>query len=947
MRSRALYGICVPTLFAAAAVIAGAATDAPIAYEHQTWQTESGLPQNSVHSIAQTKDGYLWLATEDGLARFDGVKFVVFDSENTPQLRNNNIRCLLEARDGSLWIATADGLTRLQHGQFSLFTTNQGLPSNNVLSLSQDGAGVLTATTSDGAAEFQSGAFRRKLERATGALQVLPSELANADVQALLTDRLGRLWIGTRDGLFVRKEGRTEKVVLRPLLGSNQVTALSEDAAGTIWVGTEAGAARIVADKLSPIASPDSVSQGLILSFFEDREGDMWIGTDSEGVTVLRDQRFRKFGREQGMPEELVRCVYEDARGMLWAGTDGHGLLRFNGQSFSSLTASDGLSSDVILSIASDAHDNLLVGTPDGLNILHQGYVQLLTSADGLPDDFIRSIYRDADGSVWIGTRRGLAHYLNGRFTNYTTADGLPSDFVGAILRGKNGVLWVGTLKGLICIRGGNVERPQPLKGFGEAITALYEDDDGVLWIGGDSGGLARLQRQQALQFPAALGLPNSVSGIAEDSKSQLWITSPHGLFRVSKAELNAYAADKKAVVSVVSYGTGDGLPVNEFSTGGHPTILKDRRNAIWLASAKGLVAIDQQHTAPDGVAPLVALEHVTAGDRVIDPAEVRAFGPGLERISFEYTGLSFAAPQQIRFKYRLEGFDKSWIDAGTRRTAYYTNLPPGAYRFVVLARNKDGVWSRRGAWLSFQLRPHVYQTAWFRSLAVLMLAGLAYMLYRRRVNQVRMQFNAVMAERNRIARDIHDTLAQGFVGVSVQVELARRLMSTSLDAANKVLEQTQTLVQESLAEARRSIWNLRSESGLHEDLPSKLSKAVRRSVDNRGLDVSLEVSGVYRPLPATVETEVLRIGQEAVANVVRHANATRLEVRLIFDSTKAKMDISDNGQGFVPDEQAKAAGGHFGLRGMRERAEAIRGKLSVTTAIGKGTQVSLELPLK
>ncbi len=949
MRFRARIGVRVPALFGVLAAISGVAaadTDAPIAYEHQTWQTENGLPQNSVHSIAQTRDGFLWLATEDGLARFDGLKFVVYNSENTAQLRNNNIRHLLETSDGSLWIATADGLARLRKGQFSVFTTQQGLPSNNVLSLFRDRTGVVTAITTEGAAVYANGSFQPTMQASSGASQLLPPQFKNAGVQSTLTDGRGNLWIGTTEGLFVHKEGRTEKVALRPGLGSDHVTALSEDSAGVIWVGTEAGVARIAGGKLQPIASPDSISQGLILSFLEDREGDMWVGTDSGGVTVLRDQKFRKYGREQGVPEELIRCVYEDSRGTLWAGTNGHGLLRFNGRSFSALTTAQGLSSDIVLAIVGDSHGTLFVGTPDGLNIIHEGHVQILTSADGLPDDFVRSIFSDTDGSLWMGTRRGLAHYSNGRITNYTTADGLPSDFVGVIVRGKDGVLWAGTLKGLVSIRRGQREPVQSAGGFREAITALYEDRAGVLWLGSDSAGLARVEGRQLLRFPAALGLPNSISGIAEDANGQLWITSPHGVFRVSKAELNAYAENDNATVAVISYGTADGLPVNEFSTGGHPTILKDRRNTMWFASAKGLVSIDARHSAPNRVAPLVAVEQITAGDRVLDPAQAKAFGPGLDRISFEYTGLSFAAPQQIRFKYRLEGFDRSWIDAGTRRTAYYTNLPPGSYRFVVFARNNDGLWSREGASLQFQLRPHAYQTKWFRALVVVFFAGLVYMIYRWRVHQVRTQLNAVMAERNRIARDIHDTLAQGFVGVSVQLELARRLMATSLDSANRVLEQTQALVQESLAEARRSIWNLRSESGLDEDLPSKLSKAVRQSVQNRNLDVSLEVSGVYRPLPAAVETEVLRIGQEAVANVVRHSNATRLQVTLAFDSTKAQMNISDNGRGFVPEEQGKA-GGHFGLRGMRERAEAIRAKLSVTTAIGKGTQVFLELPLK
>jgi signal transduction histidine kinase/ligand-binding sensor domain-containing protein len=940
MQLRTPLGLPLPLLFLLATGFCSAAAagaDAPARYEHQTWRTENGLPQNSVHSITQSGDGYIWFATEGGLARFDGLKFVVFDTENTAGLRSNNIRCLLEGSDKSLWIGTADGLTRLQNGKFRSFTTEQGLPGNNILSMARDAAGALQVITTEGNALYQDGRFSRESESAPG------SNLA----AVTLTDRRGRLWIGANDSLTVRENGHAKTLKLRTLASGN-ITALAEDRAGAIWVGTEAGAAWIVGDQVVPVASPDSVAHGLILSLFEDREGDMWIGTDAGGVTVFRDQRFRKFGRLEGMPDDLIRCVYEDSLGILWAGTNGHGLRRFNGRTFSSVTTANGLSSDVVLSLAGDSNGDLLVGTPDGLNIMHQGHVQWLTSADGLPDDFVRSIYEDRDGSLWMGTRRGLGHYVGGQVTNYTTANGLPSDLVGVILRSNNGCLWAGTLKGLVCLTGGKVTRPPSLEGRRpDAVTSLFEDGRGVLWIGTETAGLTRLAGQHAFQFPLTLGLPKTISGIVEDSNGQLWMTSPHGLFRAFRSELDAYAEGKSGAVSVSAYGTGDGLPVNEFSTGGHPTVWKDHRNTIWLASAKGIVSIDAEHTAPNRFPPSVVIEHVTADGRVLDPNQVSVFGPDLSRLSFEYTGLSFAAPQQIRFKYRLEGFDRTWIDAGSRRAAYYTNLPPGNYRFAVQARNNDGLWNNDRASLSFELRPHLYQTNWFRGLFLLAIAALAYAFYRWRVNHVRQQFNAVMAERTRIAREIHDTLAQGFVGVAVQLELVRRLMSTSLESAGEILQQAQTLVQESLAEARRSIWNLRSEPGPDQDLRSKLSKAVQQSVQNRGLDVTIEVTGAYRPLPARIETEVLRIGQEAVMNVVRHANATRLDVSFAFDSTKAQMTICDDGQGFIPQEYPAAADGHFGLRGMRERAEGINAKLSVTAAAGKGTQVTLELPLK
>ncbi|MBV8896595.1 MAG: hypothetical protein JO051_08795 [Acidobacteriaceae bacterium] len=815
----------------AGGVWANPADFAPVQYEHQTWRTENGLPQNSVHAITQTSDGFLWVATEGGVARFDGLKF---DTE----------------------------------------AGNKG-----------------------------------------------PAAFPSSDLSLVA------------------------KLNLAQQLPGKKITAVFEDRAGTVWVGTETGALRMVKGRVYGVASPDPLANEFILCFFQDREGDIWVGTDSGGLTVLREQRFRKYGREDGIPEELVRCVFEDSHGVLWAGTSAHGLRKFEGQRFSSMTAAAGLTSDVILSLAEDARGRLLAGTPDGLNILTGKRVLWLTSADGLPDDFIRSIYKDGDGSLWMGTRRGLAHYDVGRVTNYTTSDGLPSDLIGATLRGSDGCLWAGTLKGLARRCGG--ARWAAVGHRDAAITALFQDSAGVLWVGTDAAGLARWDGNRWFSYPPTLGLPSNISGIVEDGHGQLWITSPHGLFRARRGDLGIYAAGRVQSVPFSSYGTSDGLPVNEFAAGGHPTVWKDRKNTIWLASAKGAVSMDALHTEPNPIAPAVVIEQVAADDRLLNPRQGTEFGPGVSRLSFAYAGLSFAAPQQVRFKYRLEGFDEAWVDAGTRRTAYYTNLPPGHYRFVVLARNNDGLWASQGADLSFQLRPHYYQTNWFRVFLLMALVGVVYAFYRWRVEYVRSQFDAVMAERNRIAREIHDTLAQGFVAVSLKLELARRLMRSSSEEAVEAIEQAQTLVQQSLGEARRSIWDLRSGAPGDENLGSKLSKVVRQAMGDNAADLKIHITGAQQRLPERVESELLRIGQEAVTNITRHAGATQVNVTLAFDANKARMTISDDGRGFAPGDYANGMNGHFGLRGMRERAKEIRGELTVTSAPGHGTQICLELPVK
>lgn len=920
-------------------------TAAPVSprYAWQTWRTENGLPQNSVHSIAQTSDGYIWLATEGGLARFDGLKFVVFDVDNTPQFRSNNIRHLLIASSQAMWIATAAGVIRYRGADFTSFTVAQGLPSDNVFSISEDISGAVWAFTSAGSAVYSNGLFVPKTPHVNSRL----AESFDA-AKPHIVDHQGRTWAGMDKIVKFYAAGETKIFAVGAKLSEAEVTTLYEDRAGAIWVGTENGLARISDGNINVIGAPDSVVHGFILSLFEDREGDIWVGTDSGGVTVLRAQRFGTFDRSAGMPDDLVRCIFEDSNGVVWVGTDGDGLRRFNGRSFSPFTTEDGLSSNIILSLANDQNGNLLVGTPDGLDVIRGKHIQTVTSSDGLPDDLIRSIYKDIDGSIWMGTRRGLVHQTHGIFKTYTVADGLPSDLIGSILRGKDGRLWIGTLKGLSCLRDDHVEQIAGSRRMKQTpITALFEDDGGTIWIGTDGRGLQQLQSAAVYDFPASLGLPQKVSGIVLDAKGQFWITSPQGLFRVSKSDLEMYAQKRRNSISVVTYNTGDGLPIDEFSTDGHPTICKDHSNTIWFASAKGVVFIDATQVAERTTPPMVSLERVVADDHAIDPRRPFTFAPGLTRISFEYTGLSFAAPQQVRFRYRLEGFDKSWIDAGVSRAAYYTSLTPGQYRFVVAARNSDGIWSTDSAAWQFKLQPHYYQTNWFRVLFLVVVAIAIYAFYRWRVRLVRNELHAVLAERNRIAREIHDTLAQGFVGVSVQLELALRLMDTSGESALQVLHQTQVLVRESLAEARRSIWNLRSPGEAKEDLVSKLSKAVKQPLQNQLLNFNVEITGSYRPLPQVVETEVLRIAQEAVVNVVRHAGATKVDVRLTFDSTKVHMTITDDGKGFTSGYARRPHNGHFGIRGMYERADKIEGNLSINSAEGRGTQISLELPLK
>lgn len=947
-------------------------------FGRQVWQTENGLPQNTVHSILQSRNGYIWAGTEGGLARFDGTKFLVYNTQNTPALKSNNIRMLAETRDGSLWIATADGISRLKDGGFSGFNAADGLPSNNVWSIFEDYAGNLWAVTAEGLARFSGARFESypvpdaatmtgaiaagkdgtvwigtrngiRAAPASGSAEKRDQEkLPASDVEQLLIDTSGTWWVGTANGLYEIKGGEVKAYTTRNGLPANRITAIYEDRDHTVWVGTDAGLTTIANDAVVPLPPSDAMRTETILSIAEDREGDIWIGTASSGLNILRPQHFVTYTTRNGLPDDQVRCVFQDHAGVVWIGTNAGGLARYEQGRFSTFTTRNGLASDVILALEESADGALLVGTPDGLNLVHNGSVSLLTSADGLPDDFVRSILSGRDGELWIGTRHGLACLKNGEIKTYSRAEGLGSDLIGAMLADGHGGLWIATLHGLTRLLNGKLTNFTARDGLSSNIvTALYLDGDGTLWIGTQDGGLNALIQNKFVQFPASLNLPGTIYGIAEDLDQDLWISSNTGIYRVSRRELVSFATAHRKASAAISYGTSDGLNISETSGGGHPAIWRARDGSLWFATVKGIAVVQGPHPRLNRVPPDVVIEAVSIDDRMLNAAQLSSIPPGYSRLAFEYAGLSFAAPQKVSFRYKLEGFDRNWVDAGVRRTAYYTNLPPGDYRFRVLARNNDGFWNENGASVRFRLQPHFYQTYWFYALMLAALGFLAWCVYRFRLRHVEARFDAVLQERNRIAREIHDTLAQGFAGVSLQLELVSRLLESSKEAAREHLDQARTLVRKSLADARSSIWELRSQSSAEEDLAARFSRMANQVAGSGPPKVELQVRGTYRPLSPKVEDELLKIAQEAVTNAVRHANAERVDLELAFDRGRLRMTIADNGQGFSARSDGAGPDGHFGLRGMQERAEVIDAELKVQTAAGQGTVISVEATLK
>jgi signal transduction histidine kinase/ligand-binding sensor domain-containing protein len=938
---------------------------------------ENGLPQNTVQALAQTKDGFLWLGTEAGLVRFDGVEFQTYDRNSNsglsgPALPGNDIRCLLATADGALWIGTNAGLARWKDGTAKTFTTQDGLPGNGILTLAGTSDGKLMVSTDGGTAELSGDRFvpataedflaARGRPPQAGSKAALPKDAIEYSVQ-MNGDQFA---IGSKSTVLVFRNGT---VIARLTIGAeipgSRIQTVFADRGGALWIGTNAGLVRWVNGKVERFPETDPLATASILTLMEDREGDLWIGTETGGLDVMRDQRFRTIDSRSGLNSDRISAVVEDADGTLWAGTQEDGLNTLSRDEATDswrvargFSVKNGLASNVILSLAAAPNDDLWVGTPDGLSRIRGDRVETFSSADGLPDDFIRSLLIDADGSLWIGTRRGLTHWAIGKsgsgsggaMKTYTHANGLGSDLVGAMARDKNGDLWVATLAGLSRLHGETISNFTTANGLSsDVVTALLARADGTLLIGTEDHGWDVWDGSK-FSRAAQNGLEQAtIHAILDDGSGHLWFATGDGIARGDCDETGG-AGPALSCSQWMEFGTADGLHSRETATNSHPSAWRSRSGRLWFATAKGLVEADPAHFPVNTLAPPVVLERLQVDD-VTQP--LHGAGPRLRvaagrvHFEFDYAGLSFVAPQKVRYRYMLEGFDHGWTDAGTRRAAYYTNIPPGKYTFRVQAANNDGLWNTTGAALSFELRPHFYQTIWFYVLLLAAIAAVVVLLLRLRLRRAEREFKAVLGERSRIAREIHDTLAQGYVGVSVQLEvLAELLRQRKIEDAAKQLDQTRDHVRHGLADARQSIWALRTPDASETTLPVKLRR-MAEAAGSDALTARFSLFGAYRPLPSETEREVMRVAQEAIHNVKKHAEAGQMWVQLEYGPETVALEVRDDGRGGALERATEASHGHFGLTGMRERAAAIEGTLEVGSARGEGTTIRLSVPAR
>ncbi len=946
-------------------------------YSRTVWSQADGLPQDTVKAITQTADGYLWLGTDEGLARFDGYEFTTFDKSDG-DLPSNSITALAATADGGLWIGTASGLTEYRDKRFRTFTTKDGLPDDAITGLYADHEGALWIVAGVGLSRLENGRFTNYapgprlpvtsvravvedrnqqlwvaglsgvgLLSAKGFTPVIKgAQLAGRFVTCMTAGADGTIWIGSSGGVMAFSAGGTLRSYRAAEgLPDPLVRALWCDRYGYIWAGTNRGVARFNGRRFTVALAETGVVS--VRSIAEDREGNLWVG-DNSGLSRLRDDVFTVYGRSEGWPSAAPTTAFQDRAGRVWVGFHESGLMLASGGERRVYTARDGLPDNDIFSISETRSGDLLIGARNGLAVMHDGSFRVYRPADRLNRYNVYDALEDNAGRIWLATAAGLARSGGSGFAILQAADPVLNASVVTLCLGRDGAVWAGTFgQGLWRIRGQERRRFTTADGLSsDAVRSIYQDHDGTLWIGTFGGGLNSFRDGRFLHYTQKDGLlSDNVTKIIDDGAS-FWLATTRGICRVWKSQLAEFAAGQRKTLEPVNYGVADGLrsaqcaPEYPASAGG----ARLREGAIWFPTTRGMAVYDPRAGPHTRIAPVVHVVEITAGGAPVDLSRPARLAPGADRLQVRYTALHFSAPERVQYWYKLEGLDRDWVWAGTRRVTNYNSLPHGSYRFLVRAQ-VPGALSAEASY-AFVLLPHFYETAWFRVLAVALLGGLVWLGFRMRLRQIGSRFALVLNERARLAREIHDTLAQGFVGISSQLDAVAMCMPEDDSPARRYLQMAQRMARHSLTEARRSMMDLRASVLEDRDLAAALEAGTRLWTAGQAVEVSVDVSGNRQPLPQEMEQQLLRIAQEAVTNSMKHAHANKIGIKLQRDAKSLRLRILDDGRGFEERDAFAVHGGHFGLIGMRERAERLGGELRLASQPGAGTEVEVSVPL-
>jgi signal transduction histidine kinase/ligand-binding sensor domain-containing protein len=981
----------IPSILGCCALVLGIASTAGAQYRFDVWTSDNGLPQNSINAILQTSDGYLWLATNGGLVRYDGLRFTVFNTANSKGLADNSINALCEDARGDLWLGTEEGLVRKRGASFTTYTTANGLPINQVFDVQVDDNGRLLVCTKRGFICRDNDQFIDCGGRDNQSEPSINNVLRGSAFS--VTD--GRLSLLSRGQLF--------QVTLPDALPKTGLRSVYRDREGGIWIATLLAVSRLKDGMLTTYTTRDGLPQSNIVAYCEDRLGNLWLGTGAGGLVKFKDGKFITFTTADGLSGNAIRRIYEDREGTLWVGTNGFGLNRLETPVIKSYSERDGLFGKEAYPICQDQSGAIWIGVgglhkyqdgrftrypmnqtefarnrhlaydtasslcedEGGIWIANAGAVFYLKNGTMLTKDIVGIpamvyvIYKDRSGSLWAGTSAGLVRNRDGVRTIYTTSDGLAGDDIKAILEDRQGSLWVGTYGGLSRFEDGKFTSYAETDGLASRrIRSLYEDKNGALWIGTYDGGLSRFKDGRFTKCTAEDGLfDNGVFQILEDDSGNFWISCNRGIYRVSRRQLEDFADGKLRKITCIAYGKADGMIATECNGGRQPAGIRARDGKLWFPTMDGVAVVDPGLLVPNEDPPPLRIEAAEIDHNEVDLERGIEVRPGHYNLEIQYTALSFIKSDYISFKYKLDGLDENWVDAGTRRVAYYSFLPPGKYTFRVIAANSDGIWNTTGASINVTVVPPFWRTWWFSALVVIAAAGMALIFYERRVSGLRRAqalqeaFSRTLiesqeSERKRIAAELHDSIGQSLLVIKNQAMLGQTDADDAA-AAREQFDEISSTAGGAIEEVRSIAHNLRPYQLDRLGLTMAIKSIVNKVSESSAIVFRSDIDNIDRLLSPEAEINLYRVVQESTNNIIKHSRAT--EGRIVIERGKDLIGVSieDNGQGFDANGSATdSPSAGFGLIGIAERARMLGGKCSIRSARGRGTKIDIKIPL-
>jgi signal transduction histidine kinase/ligand-binding sensor domain-containing protein len=961
-------------------------------YRFDSFTTDNGLPQNGVRGIKQTPDGYLWFTTFDGLVRYDGAKFTVFDKNNSPGILSNRFSILHVEPDGTLFAGTEEGgLTVLRDGIFKTYTTADGLPSNIIVYFGTDAKGDFIIETAAGYCYFRDGGF----------IPVSSAEMPNKNL--FYRSPTGNLWLYDKDS--VRQITPDKREITYPIKldyyneGFSGV-AFFEDSLGNVWFGDLSAVYRLKDGNISRFTTADGVPARTILRpYVEDADGSIWFASgwfgDAEKVGLVRfyDGQFTTWGESAGLSNPFVGQLFKDREGTIWGATNG-GLNHLQKQFIKSYSVADGLIHSEVYPLLQTRNGDVYIGTTRGLSRYRDGKFSAVPVSDDKEDVFITALFEDERGALWIGTAGGLLRLENGiakkidyfkgtdvwtivktdagefwvgtnkglfRFkdensvTHFTTADGLPSDDVKIIHQARDGALWIGTYGGLVKMSASETSFTT-IEGLASPrIRAIYEDADGVLWIGTYDGGLSRLKNGRAFSYTVENGLfNNGVFQILEDARGDFWISSNRGIYRVAKNELNDLADGKIPKINSVAYGKPDGMLNTECNGGRQPAGIKTADGKFWFPTQNGVVVINPEDVSLNATPPPVKIESVLIERQTTDFKNGIALNAKNDNLEIRYTGISFIKPEQVKFRYRIEGLDENWTDVGTIRDVYFPSLPSGEYTFHVIAANSDGVWNTEGAHLKIRVFAPFWQKAWFIVLCSMAVIAVIFLIFRLRERELkRRQFiqqefsrrliDSQENERKRIASELHDSLGQYLLAIKNWAQFGLNSVAEE-NPAREFLTEVSDTSSLALVEVREMTHNLRPYQLERLGLTNTLEYMLKNIKSTSSTSFSVDIENIDGILSKEAEIVFYRIAQETVNNVIKHSAAANAFFTVKRADYGLEFVCRDDGKGFDTEAAKTSPRSGLGLNGIAERVKILNGEYKIDSAIGKGTTVSVKI---